>query len=225
MNHRDAMNTEKTKNWPAADGSLNGHCPERTQTLVFFSTTTLLNPRASRGFFRCAGSHQSSPRIAAPAGRFVPEERRRKLAGGKPAPAGAAPGSHSKRTMPQRGIGEAFGGGHPAASSPPPVASDGAGRRRWSGVPVDFFDAPLGHGATRHRFRGRRPRERTCPRLISSGVPPGRPTCDHALKQEMGEMGVAFQTRSVEASRLCVHLISMGIPTVPTAWLRLLTNY
>ena len=47
---------------------------------------------------------------------------------------------------------------------------------RRLGQAGQFFDAPLGHGATPHGFRGRRPLTRTCPRLISSGVPPGRET-------------------------------------------------
>ena len=52
----------------------------------------------------------SSParRIAVAAWLLVPEGRRRKLAGGKPASAGAAPGCRVKRDLPQRGIGEAF---------------------------------------------------------------------------------------------------------------------
>ncbi len=37
-----------------------------------------------------------------------------------------------------------------------------------------FSDAPLGHYAFRDRDRGLRPLARTCPRLISCGVPPGR---------------------------------------------------
>ena len=76
--------------------------------LGLLGTTTLQNPRASRGFFRCAGSHQSPRRIAVAASLFVPEGRRRKLAGGKPASAGAAPGCRVQRDLPQRGIGEAF---------------------------------------------------------------------------------------------------------------------
>ena len=83
--------------------------------------------------------------------------------------------------MPQRGIGEAFEGGRPAASPPSPVASGRSSLARSSGIPNQFFDAPLGHGATRHGFRGRRPLARTCPRLISSGVPPGREPGGRAL--------------------------------------------
>ena len=217
MNHRDTMNTEKTKHWPADDCSLNGDCPERRQTLVSLCPTTLQNSYAARGFFRCAGSHQSPPRIAAAAWLLVPEGRRRKLAGGKPAPAGAAPGYRVKRAMPQRGIEEVFLGDRPAASSPAPVASGRSSHRRWSGIPVHFFDAPLGHGVTRHGFRGRRPLGRTCPRLISSGVPPGRPRCGHALKPETGDAGVRFQTRSVAASPLCVHRVFVVFSVLPTA--------
>ena len=121
----------------------------------------------------------AAPRIAA-VWLLVPEGHRRKLAGGKPAQAGAAPGCRAERAMPQRGIGEVFQAGRFRASQPPHVALGSPGRRRWSSIPRHFFDAPLGHGTTQHRFRGRRPRARTCPRLISSGVPPGREPAGHA---------------------------------------------
>ena len=37
-----------------------------------------------------------------------------------------------------------------------------------------FFDAPLGHDSIPRANRGRQPLARSCPRLISCGVPPGR---------------------------------------------------
>ena len=204
------MNRETTKNWPAADASLKGDCVERMPPLVFLcSTTTLPNPRAPRGFCRCPGSHQALQRIAADAWLLVPEGRRRKLAGGKPARAGAAPGCHATRTMPQRGIGEAIWVSRCKASPPPLVVSGRSNRRRSSGIPDHFFDAPLGHRATRDGFRGQRPLPRTCPRLISFGVPPGRQPC--------GDAGLAFQTRSVAAPPLCVHRASVGLAAVSTA--------
>ena len=135
-------------------------------------------PKSSRGarilLLRRPPSNRQS--IAAAAWLLGPEGRRRRLAGGKPAPAGAAPGGHAERAMPQRGIGEVFGVGPPTASPPPLVASGRWSRQRSSGIPGHFFDAPLGHGAARDGFRGRRPLPRTCPRLISSGIPPGRNT-------------------------------------------------
>ena len=121
--------------------------------------------------------------IAAAARLLVPEGHHRKLAGGKPAPAGAAPGHRGQRTLPQRGIGEVFVGGFSAASSLPAVASGRSGCGRVSGLPAHFFDAPLGQGTTPLGFRGLRPQLRTCPRLISSGVPPGRPISGHVLRQ------------------------------------------
>ena len=147
-------------------------------------TATRHNPRASRGFYRRARRQQNCRGIAADLWLLVPEGHRRNLAGGKPAPAGAAPGCHAERAMPQRGIGEVFFGGRPAAPSPTPVASGRLGRQRMAGIPAHFFDAPLGHGATRHSFRGRRPLLRTCPRLMSSGVPPGRETGGRTLPRE-----------------------------------------
>ena len=103
-----SCSTAKTKNSPADIDSLMGEFPVLTPPRVFLCTTTLQNPRASRGFFRCAGSQRSPRRIAVAAWLLVPEGRRRKLAGGKPASAGAAPGCRGKRDLPQRGIGEAF---------------------------------------------------------------------------------------------------------------------
>ena len=114
---------------------------------------------------------------------FVPEGRRRKLAGGKLASAGAAPGCPARRAMPRRGIEEVSGVAHAAAFPPPLVAAEQSDRQRATSLPGCFFDAPLGQGGTRHGFRGRRPLARTCPRLISSGVPPGRETGGHALTQ------------------------------------------
>ena len=120
-------------------------------------------------------------KFAADASLLVPEGRRRKLAGGKTAPAGAAPGYHAEQAMPQRGIGEVFGVTRSAASPAPLVTSGSRGRWRLVGVPGHFFDAPLGHRAPGHGFRGPRPLARTCPRLISSGVPPGLEPGRHGL--------------------------------------------
>ena len=50
---------------------------------------------------------------------LVPEGRRRKLAGGRPAPAGAAPGCHAEWAMPRRGSGEVFFRRPPRRSSAP----------------------------------------------------------------------------------------------------------
>ena len=92
----------------------------------------------------------------------VPEGLRRILAGGKPAqrarppvapPNGPCPSGASKKFL--------------SAVSPQHF-------RHPSSPRAIFFDAPVGHGATRRGFRGQRPLRRTCPRLISSGVPPGR---------------------------------------------------
>ena len=129
----------------------------------------------------------------------VPEGLRRKLAGGKPAAAGVAPGCRAQRSMPQRGIGEALGIGRPA-TSPAPLASSGRSKAHHSAdIPDCFFDAPR-HRATPAHLRGPRPLARTCPRLISFGVPPGRQPC--------GDAAVAFQTRSIATSPLFVPRVS-----------------
>ena len=129
---------------------------------------------------------------------LVPEGRRRKLAGGKPAqrarppvapPNGPCPSGASKKFL--------------AASAPLRFRHPSAPR-------AFFFDAPLGHGAKRHRFRGRRPLPRTCPRLISSGVPPGRKTGGRAQPRKTPGVRMAFQTRPVAAPPRFVHRASVS---------------
>ena len=109
----------------------------------------------------------------------------------------------------------------------PSVAAGRSGQRRWSGTPAHFFDAPLGHGATRHRFRGRRPL-RTCPRLISSGVAPGREPGGHALPKGNHRRGngvpnsfgcgaAAMSDNSAKSSRAVRILPWRGWPAQPAA--------
>ena len=207
----------------------------RFLSALVLGTTTLQYLRMPRGFCRCAGGNLTTrelsdhQRIHADAWLLVPEGRRRKLAGGKPAPAGAAPGCHAERAMPQRGIGESFGVGRPAANPSPLDAPCRSGSQRRikaartsSQPPAHFYDAPLGHRAIRDGFQGRRPLLRTCPRLISSGIPPGRLMCDPATKLETSGARRAFQARSVAASPLCIHRVSVvHLPSPkPVAWPR-----
>ncbi len=162
----------------------------------------------------CRWQPSDHRRSAADACLLVPEGRRRKLAGGKPAPADAAPGCHAERAMPRRGIGEVFAVSHPAASPPSLVASGRSGSQRLASVPGHFFDAPLGHGAIRHRFRGAASAGADLPpQLISSGVPPGREPRGHALPMETTGAGIAFPTRLVAAPPPCVHRVSVVDPT------------
>ena len=180
------------------------------------------NSRAPRGFFPERWQPSGQRRNVADAWLFVPEGHRRKLAGGKPAPAGAAPGGHAERAMPQRGIGEVFGVGRPAASPPSLVTSDRSGRQRSAPIPGHFFDAPLGHGATRHGFRGRRPRARTGPRLISSGVPPGRKPGGRALPKGNHRRGNyasnSFGWGSAALGSSCLRGLLGVFPCIDTAW-------
>ena len=107
---------------------------------------------------------------------LVPEGRRRTLAGGKPARAGAAPGSHAPRAMPQRGIAEVFLAGGTRRFSRRRSPWAGRTASTCPGCPAFSSMPRWGNRATYDRVRGRRPLLRTCPRLISSGVPPGQPT-------------------------------------------------
>ena len=163
---------------PNRDRSMNQQRPANPWFSLYYNSAK--SSRAVRSLPSCwqPSDHR---RISADAWLLVPEGRRRKLTGGKPAPAGAAPGCPAERAMPRRGIGEVFGVARPAAAPPPLAASGRSGRQRSVRIQAHFFDAPLGHGATRHGFRGRRPQARTCPRLISCGVPPGRKPGGRAL--------------------------------------------
>ncbi len=92
----------------------------------------------------------------------VPEGRRRRLAGGKAAPADAAPGNRAAwlraPTGHRRKWPEATSGGGNAVERTPPKTSS---MPRWG---MDRSAAQPGAA----------PAARTCPRLISCGVPPGR---------------------------------------------------
>ena len=64
MDHRDAMPTEKAKDWPTDFVSPKGDCLERMQASVVVSTTTLLYPRTPRGFFQERGWVRGPPAAA-----------------------------------------------------------------------------------------------------------------------------------------------------------------
>ncbi len=134
-NHRDTRDTEK-------------------YTRSTASVLQLFKIPARRGDFAVARQPSDHRRMVADAWLFVPEGRRRKLAGGKPAPAGAAPGRHAERAMPQRGIGEVFG-----VARPPSVAVT-TRRLGQIGVPAigehpgPFLRCPAGARSHPARFPG-----------------------------------------------------------------------
>ena len=226
MDHRDAMNTaRRSRHQNGARRSRRReprlqprvpNCPSRRTLLRPEGRAP--NPSRHARILPLCREPSASQRVSADSWLAVPEGRRRKLAGGKTARAGAAPGCRARRAMPQRGIGESFWIGSPAPSPPPLVASDRSNCQGLPGIPDYFFDAPLGHRATRDGFRGRCPLARSCPRLISSGVPPGRPTCSHALKLDTDGAGRALQTRSVAVPSPGVHRVSVvSIPASTAA--------
>ena len=104
----------------------------------------------------------------------VPEGRRRRLAGGKSAPADAAPGKCAewlRAPAGHRRTGLGCG----------PTTGDPTGPRQWvmaatlrGGRRPKFLRCPAGACRVRCGNRGPRPLARACPRLISCGVPPGR---------------------------------------------------
>ena len=186
MDHRDAMHPERRSRNPRSAGVSAEDQPQRPSILAgtrwnqrrpvgptccgwCSAHTAALRGKSSRAVRILPLPWQPADhrRMVTAAWLFVPEGHRRKLAGGKLAPAGAAPGGHVERGHAPAGHRRNFW--HRSARSVSATA-------RRLGQAGQFFDAPLGHGATPHGFRGRRPLTRTCPRLISSGVPPGRET-------------------------------------------------
>ena len=103
----------------------------------------------------------------------VPEGRRRRLAGGKFAPADAAPGNGSE-------LLRAPAGHRRNGPECRTFAGDPIGPRRRATAetlrnhrPRKLLRCPAGARPVRRGNRGPRPLARACPRLISCGVPPG----------------------------------------------------
>ena len=117
-----------------------------------------------------AGGFPSSVRVRPVS---VPEGRRRRLAGGKSAPADAAPGNRAAWLRAPAGHRR----NEPGCG---PIAGDPIGPRRRvvaellrGGRRQKLLRCPSGAWPVRRGNRGPRPLARACPRLISSGVPPG----------------------------------------------------
>ena len=205
------MNTEKTRGDICSGKSPISEPISASETLAF-SVLQLCKILALRENFAAALTASRRPnkcrqRLALRPGR-TPQE----ISRGQARPAGAATGCAAERAMPQRGIEEVFGGVLPAAMPPPLVVSG------------HFLRCHVGHGVTRHGFRGRRPLGRTCPRLISSGVPPGREPCGLAHSAYAVPRSSAYsaaplpphalrpgRSRSalVTAPPLCVHRVAV----------------
>ena len=104
----------------------------------------------------------------------VPEGRRRRLAGGKSAPADAAPGNRAACLRAPAGHRRNWSGMLAdhwllIRSEPTSRGGDAPGR-----PPPKLLRCPAGAWPVRRGNRGPRPLARACPRLISCGVPPGR---------------------------------------------------
>ena len=155
------MNTEKTRGDICSGKSPISEPISASETLAF-SVLQLCKILARRENFAAALAASRRPNKCRQRLALRPGGTPQEISRGQARPAGAAPGCAAERAMPQRGIEEVFGGVLPAAMPPPLVVSG------------HFLRCPVGHGVTRHGFRGRRPLGRTCPRLISCGVPPGR---------------------------------------------------
>ena len=183
-----------------------GWCSAHTAALREISS------RAAR-ILPLPGPPAGDQRIVTNALLFVPEGPRWRLAGGKPAQRARPPVAPLNGACPS-GASKKFLG----VSSPQHF-------RHHPSPRVIFYDAPLGHRAARPGFRGRRPRARTCPRLISSGVPPGRepgiPARSAYAVPRSSEYSAAplplpaatgGRSRSASAAPLGIHRISVGHP-------------
>ena len=136
------------------------------RVLGFLCTTTLQNPRAPRGFWRCRAADRGMKNCRQ---RFAlrPGGTPQEISRGQARSAGAAPGCAAERAMPQRGIEEVFGSGVPAALPPPLVASG------------HFLRCPVGAPSQTARFPGAASAEADLPpaNLLRrpSGTGPGVP--------------------------------------------------
>ena len=148
----------------------------------------------------------------------VPEGHRRKLAGGKSAPADAAPGTGAGWLCAPTGHRRK----RPAATSAGGIA---AGR-----TPPKTSSMPRWGKARSAAQPGAAPAARACPRLISSGVPPGRRA--RRRRQFPSGLMVAARRQNPRGTRgfwrvvvqrlhfpafLCVHRVSVVKLPCPTA--------
>ncbi len=108
------------------------------------SPTALVHERTPHHRVRARAQHphpgdfwQRCPPTERRAPAPVPEGHRRELAGGKTAPAVAAPGGRAGKSVPRRGIAESF-----------PNHAGPAHRSRHTDVQPEFFDAPPGQRTT-----------------------------------------------------------------------------
>ena len=177
------MNTEKTKDSLVERRSVIGEILERTLfpvflcvhrvSVVFFPVSTgEKHPRAEpSAALGCHIESTASSERACQVRHFgdgvgrpvsVPEGRRRRLAGGKSAPADAAPGNRAEWFRAPAGHRRNGLGCWPMAEAP------ACPRRRQ-----ELLRCPAGARSVRRSNRGPRLLAQACPRLISCGVPPG----------------------------------------------------
>ena len=216
MAPRDAMNTEKNKDRFRLIFSLNGDCLIAMPPW-FASVLQLCKILARREGFAIALATSRPPENGRRRLALCPGGTPQEISRGQARASGRGPRLSRRTGHAPAGHRRSFFGGRLAASAPPLVASGKSGRQRLSRIPGLFFDAPLGHGAIRHGFRGRRPLARTCPRLISSGVPPGRETGGRALTKGNPRREHGVPTHSDVAPPRCVPRISVVLMAFSTA--------
>ena len=124
----------------------------------------------------------------------VPEGHRRRLAGGKSAPADAAPGYCAAWFRAPAGHRRNVPGCGPIAGGPTCPRRRAMAETLRDGRRQKLLRCPAGAWPVPRDNRGPRPLARACPRLISYGVPPGRR--DNRRRQFSGDLIVASATAS-----------------------------
>ena len=219
MDHRDTMNTERgsrnrsgARPVPGRSGNIGAGAlgvPYSFGSAGPLRAGTARAPKASRRarlLQSCKTERRSPKRTTwerhSGAGAFpwsmrrrvvpVPEGLQRRLAGGKSAPADAAPGTRAEWLR-------APAGHRRNGLECRPIAGDPIGPRRRvltvllrDGRRQKLLRCPAGAWPVRRGNRGPRPLERACPRLISCGVPPGPRT--RRRRQFSGRLIVASAT-------------------------------
>ena len=139
----------------------------------------------------------------------VPEGRRRRLAGGKSAPADAAPGNGAEWLRAPAGHRRNGPGRWPTAGG---LSGQ---RRRVVAEPLrggrrqKLLRCPAGAWPVRRGHRGPRPLARACPRLISCGVPPG----PKARRRRLFSGGLRVASATAKPSRRARIFPLHGRPT------------
>ena len=156
----------------------------------------------------CAGGFACSERDRAVP---VPEGRRRRLAGGKSAPADAAPGSWAEWLCAPAGHRRNGPGCWPVTGCRIGPTRRAVAEMIRCGRRQKLLRCPAGACPVRRGNRGLRPLPRACPRLISCGVPPGR----SARRQRRVSDGLLVANATARPARALIPPFPFPCPKFP----------